>query len=216
VKADLTDRLDVAQISLGPVQTNCYLAADPATRDAVVIDPGWDAGAILAVLAERQWQPRAVLLTHAHFDHLGAVAGVVAATHAPFAIHPLELPLMRQRGGAGLFGLDVPACPEPDRLLEPGQPLDAGSLRFDVLFVPGHTPGHVAFYHAPSKTVFSGDVLFQHSIGRTDLPGGDYQTLVQSIHDVLLALPDDTTVCSGHGALTTIGDERRDNPFLAE
>jgi glyoxylase-like metal-dependent hydrolase (beta-lactamase superfamily II) len=211
----VTDRLDVAQISLGPVQTNCYLAADPATRDAVVIDPGWDAPRILAALAVRQWQPRAVLLTHAHFDHLGAVAGVVAATHAPFAIHPLELPLMRQRGGAGLFGLDVPACPEPDRLLEPGQPLDAGSLRFEVLFVPGHTPGHVAFYHAPSKTVFSGDVLFQHSIGRTDLPGGDYQTLIQSIHDFLLALPDDTTVCSGHGALTTIGEERRDNPFLA-
>ena len=216
MNARMTSTLAVEQLPLGPLQTNCYLAADPATGDAVVIDPGWDAPSILAALAERQWRPRAVLLTHAHFDHLGAVAGVVAATHAPFAVHPLELPLMRQRGGAALFGLDVPACPEPDRLLEPGHALVAGSLSFDVLFVPGHTPGHVAFYHAPSKTVFSGDVLFQQSIGRTDLPGGDYPTLMHSIRHVLMPLPDDTTVCSGHGALTTIGAERRDNPFLAD
>jgi len=197
-------------------QTNCYLAADPNTRDAVVIDPGWEAPRILRALEERQWQARAVLLTHAHFDHLGAVAEVVAATQAPFGIHPLELPLMRQRGGAALFGMDSPPCPEPDWLLEPGQPVEAGSLRFDVLFVPGHTVGHVAFYSAPGEAVFSGDVLFQHSIGRTDLPGGNYDRLMQSIREVLLMLPDETTVCSGHGPLTTIGIERVENPFLAE
>jgi glyoxylase-like metal-dependent hydrolase (beta-lactamase superfamily II) len=192
------------------------VAADPATRDAVVIDPGADAPRILAQLAERQWHTRAVLLTHAHFDHLGAVAEVVAATQAPFGIHPLELPLMRQRGGAALFGMDMPACPEPDWLLEPGQPVAAGSLRFDVLFVPGHTVGHVAFYSAPGEVIFSGDVLFQQGIGRADLPGGDYDTLMKSIRDVLLALPDGTTVCSGHVPLTTIGAERRENPFLAD
>jgi hydroxyacylglutathione hydrolase len=211
----MADTLELLQLPLGPIQTNCYLVADPITRDAVVIDPGWDAPVILQALARRQWRARAVLLTHAHFDHLGAVAGVVAATHAPFAIHPLELPLMRQRGGAA-YGLEVPACPEPDQLLEPGRALEAGSLRLDVLFVPGHTLGHVAFYHTGAGLVLSGDVLFQQGIGRTDLPGGNYQTLMRSIRDVLLALPDETTVGPGHGALSTIGEERRDNPFLAE
>jgi hydroxyacylglutathione hydrolase len=212
----MADELNLVQLPLGPLQTNCYLVADPATRDAVVIDPGWDAPVVLDALAQRQWQARAVLLTHAHFDHLGAVAGVVAATRAPFAIHPLELPLMRRRGGGLSFGLVVPDCPEPDRLLESGQPFEAGSLRLDVLFVPGHTLGHVAFYHAAAGLVLSGDVLFQQGIGRTDLPGGNYQTLMRSIREVLLALPDETTVCPGHGPLTTIGEERRDNPFLAE
>jgi hydroxyacylglutathione hydrolase len=212
----MSDQLNLLQLPLGPLQTNCYLVADTATRDAVVVDPGWDAPVVLDALAQRQWQARAVLLTHAHFDHLGAVAGVVAATRAPFAIHPLELPLMRQRGAGLSFGLDVPDCPEPDRLLKPGQPFEAGSLRFDVLFVPGHTPGHVAFYHAAAGLVLSGDVLFQQGIGRTDLPGGNYQILMRSIREVLLALPDETTVCPGHGPLTTIGEERRDNPFLAE
>jgi glyoxylase-like metal-dependent hydrolase (beta-lactamase superfamily II) len=201
---------------LGLTETNCYLAADPATRDAVVIDPGWEAARILEELAARQWQARAVLLTHAHFDHLGAVADVVAATKAPFGLHPLELPLMRQRGGAALFGVDVPPCPEPDWRLAAGTPVEAGSLRFEVLFVPGHTVGHVAFYHAAGSVVFSGDVLFQQGIGRTDLPGGNYDRLMQSIREVLLALPDETTVCSGHGPLTTIGAERRENPFLAD
>ncbi len=212
----MTNALQVLQLSVGPVQTNCYVAADPATHDAVVIDPGAEAPRILKELAQREWTARAVLLTHAHFDHLGAVAEVVAATQAPFGIHPLELPLMRQRGGAALFGMRVPACPEPDWLLEPGQPVEAGSVRFEVLFVPGHTVGHVAFYHAAGAAVFSGDVLFQQGIGRTDLPGGDYDTLMKSIREVLLRLPDETTVCSGHGPLTTIGAERRENPFLAD
>jgi glyoxylase-like metal-dependent hydrolase (beta-lactamase superfamily II) len=212
----MANPLQVLQLPLGPTQTNCYLVADPATQDAVVIDPGYEAPRILAELKKRNWQARAVLLTHAHFDHLGAVAEVVEATKAPFGLHPLELPLMRQRGGARLFGMDIPPCPEPDWLLTPGQPVAAGSLRFETLFVPGHTVGHVAFYHAAAGAVFSGDVLFQQGIGRTDLPGGDYDTLMKSIREVLLALPDETTVCAGHGPLTTIGAERRENPFLAD
>ncbi len=208
--------LELVQLPLGPLHTNCYLVADTTTHDAVVIDPSSDAPVILGALAEHGWTARAVLLTHAHFDHIGAVAGVLATVHVPLAIHPLELPLLRQGGGGLPFGFEVPPCPEPEQLLEPGQPLAAGSLRFEVLFVPGHTLGHVAFYHPAAGLVLSGDVLFQQGIGRTDLPGGSYGVLMRSIRDVLLALPDDTVVCPGHGALTTIGEERRDNPFLAE
>jgi hydroxyacylglutathione hydrolase len=209
-------QIKVVQLPLGPLQTNCYLVADAASGDAAVIDPGDEAPVVLRALAERGWTARAVLLTHAHFDHIGAVAEVVAATHAPLAVHPLELPLLRQGGGGAAFGYAVPACPAPDVLLAPGQPVRAGSLSFEVLFVPGHTPGHVAFYQRAAGLVLSGDVLFQQGIGRTDFAGGDYNTLMASIRKVLLALPDETTVCPGHGALTTIGEERRDNPFLAE
>jgi glyoxylase-like metal-dependent hydrolase (beta-lactamase superfamily II) len=212
----MAEPLQILQLPLGPIQTNCYIAADAATGDAVVIDPGWDAPRVMQALEERHWQCRHVLLTHAHFDHLGAVAECVRATDAPFGIHPAELPLMRARGGAAAFGFDLPPLPEPDVLLVPGEALTAGSLRFEVLFVPGHTPGHVAFYAPAGGVIFSGDVLFQQGIGRTDLPGGDYATLMESIRSVLLPLPDETVVCSGHGPLTTIGAERRENPFLAD
>jgi glyoxylase-like metal-dependent hydrolase (beta-lactamase superfamily II) len=206
----------ILQLPLGPIQTTCYVVADEATRDAVVIDPGWDAPQVLAALAERQWTCRHVLLTHAHFDHIGAVADLVEATGAPLAVHPGELPLLRANGGAQLFGIELRPVPAPDVLLEPGRPLSAGSLAFDVLFVPGHTAGHVAFYHAAGQAVFSGDVLFQQSIGRTDLPGGDYDRLMRSLRDVMLRLPDETVVYSGHGPATTIGAEKLENPFLQE
>jgi hydroxyacylglutathione hydrolase len=206
--------LHVLQLPLGPIQTNCYIVGDDSTGEAVVIDPGDEAVRVLDALAERQWTCRHILLTHAHFDHIGAVADLVEATSAPLAIHPAELPLYRAGGGAAAFGLDGPPVPEPDVLLVPGQALQIGSLRFEVLFVPGHTVGHVAFYHAGGPAVFSGDVLFQQGIGRTDLPGGDYDQLMRSLREVLLELPDDTVVCSGHGPTTTIGAEREENPFL--
>ncbi len=208
--------LHILQLPLGPIQTNCYLVADSVSGDAVVIDPGADAPLVLQALAERQWHCRHVLLTHAHFDHIGAVADLVEATGAPLALHPDDLPLLRRKGGGQAFGVELRASPEPDVLLEAGQTLLAGSLRFEVLFVPGHTPGHVAFYHAGGPAVFSGDVLFQQGIGRTDLDGGDYDLLMRSLRDVLLQLPDDTVVCAGHGPTTTIGAEKRENPFLAE
>lgn len=206
--------LHVLQLPLGPIQTNCYVVGDDSTGDAVVIDPGAEAVKVLDALAERQWTCRHILLTHAHFDHIGAVADLVEATGAPLAIHPDELPLYRSGGGAAGFGLNRPPVREPDVLLVPGQPLQAGALRFEVLFVPGHTPGHVAFYHAGGPVVFSGDVLFQQGIGRTDLAGGNYHQLMRSLREVLLQLPDDTVVCSGHGPTTTIGAEREENPFL--
>ncbi len=208
--------MQIITLPLGPIQTNCYLVADEAAHSAVVIDPGDEASQILAALTKNAWDLKLVLLTHAHFDHIGAAAELVRATGAPLAAHPQELPLLRLKGGAPLFGMDIPAPPEPTMLLEPGQALTVGAVRFDVLFVPGHTPGHVAFYCAEGRAVFSGDVLFQDGIGRTDLPGGHYPTLMRSLREVLLALPDDTTVYSGHGPATTIGAERRGNPFLAD
>jgi glyoxylase-like metal-dependent hydrolase (beta-lactamase superfamily II) len=206
----------ILTLPLGPIQTNCFAVGDDETKDAVVIDPGWDAPRVLAALNQRQWQLRYVLLTHAHFDHLGAVADLVAATGAPLALHPLELPLMRHLGGAEAFGFSIRPCPEPDVLLQAGQMIEAGQMRFKVLFVPGHTVGHVAFHEAQAKAVFSGDVLFRDGIGRTDFPGSDYDTLMHSIRNVLFALPDDTVVYPGHGPATTIGAERAGNPFLAD
>jgi glyoxylase-like metal-dependent hydrolase (beta-lactamase superfamily II) len=209
-------RFTLHALTLGPVQTNCYIVGDDESKTAVVIDPGWSAERILAVLNPHHWQVKYILLTHAHFDHIGAAADLAEATRAPLAVHPLELPLLRANGGATAFGLPMRQCPEPDILLEPGQVIEVGALRFEVLFVPGHTVGHVAFYEKQAKAVFSGDVLFQSGIGRTDFPGGNYNTLMHSIKLVLFTLPDDTTVYSGHGPATTIGEEKRDNPFVAD
>lgn len=157
--------LQILQLPLGPVQTNCYIVADAETKAAVVIDPGWSASQILTALDERGWQLHAVLLTHAHFDHIGGVADLLEARPAPLALHPLDLPLLHAKGGATAFGLHIRPCPEPDVSLQAGQTLIYGTLRFDVLFVPGHTPGHVAFYHADG-VVFSGDVLFKDGLNQ--------------------------------------------------
>jgi hydroxyacylglutathione hydrolase len=208
--------IQIRSLPLGPIQTNCFIVADEATKDAAVIDPGWAANKIVDVLDERGWTLRAVLLTHAHFDHIGGVADLLDARPAPLALHSLDVPLLRAKGGADLFGLPMRACPEPDVLLDGMETVRAGSLTFRVLFVPGHTLGHVAFHLPEARAVFSGDVLFKDSIGRTDLPGGDYATLLHSIRAVLCALPDDTTVCSGHGPQTTLGEEKKYNPFLAD
>lgn len=200
---------------LGFTETNCYLVADDAGR-AVVIDPGYEPQTILAEAQRHAWTVEKVLLTHAHFDHIGAVGEVLAASGASLALHPLELPLYHAGGGAALFGLPVGTSPEPDQLLTPGEPVTVGALRFEVLFVPGHTTGHVAFYLPAAEAVFSGDVLFYDGIGRTDLPGGHYATLLHSITRVLGQLPPETTVYAGHGPATTLGRELRENPFLAE
>jgi glyoxylase-like metal-dependent hydrolase (beta-lactamase superfamily II) len=209
-------RFTIHVLPLGFTETNCYLVSDSATQAAVIIDPGDEAGRVLDTIKQHALDVKAVLLTHAHFDHIGAVGEVVAATGAPLFIHPLEMPLYRAGGGAALFGLPPRHYPEPDVLLEPGRAVEFGPLKFDVLFVPGHTVGHVAFYSAEGGAVFSGDVLFHDGIGRTDLPGGDYAVLMRSIKAVLCGLPDETAVYSGHGPATTIGRERVSNPFLAE
>ncbi|MGH2592783.1 MAG: MBL fold metallo-hydrolase [Anaerolineae bacterium] len=206
----------VQTLTVGPIQTNCYIVVCEDTRRAAVIDPGWSAPTILAAVESLNAKVGLILLTHAHFDHIGAVADIVDATKAPLALHPLDLPLLRADGGARAFNLPIRPAPDPDLSLDHGQVLEVGALRFETRFAPGHTPGHVVFYLEKEKAVLDGDVLFQGSIGRTDFPGGDFDTLIASIRSQLLTLPDDVVVYPGHGPPTTIGEERRNNPFLME
>lgn len=204
----------IEQLPLGPLQANCYLLGCATTRDAVVIDPGAEAGHILQRVEHHGFQVKYVLLTHAHFDHIAAVAEVVAVTGAPLAMHQADLPLLESGGGAELFGLPRPPYKAPDQWLSAGDEVRFGEHCLEVRFTPGHAPGHISFYEADLGVVFDGDVLFAGSIGRTDLPGGNLTQLMHSIQQALLTLPDHTQVFSGHGPATTIGQERRNNPFL--
>jgi hydroxyacylglutathione hydrolase len=202
-------------IHVGITQTNCYVVGCEETHKGAVIDPGGNPKRILKAVEESGLAIRYVLNTHCHFDHMGANAAVVAATGAPLALHPAELPILQARGGAAWFGVPVKASPMPDVELEDGQTLEVGTLRFQVLHTPGHSPGGVTFYLEEEGVAFDGDVLFQMGVGRTDLPGGDWDTLVRSIRDVLFALPDDTVLYSGHGPKTTVGREKRSNPWVS-
>jgi hydroxyacylglutathione hydrolase len=205
--------LEVVSLPNGQFAENCYLVADRRTREAVIIDPGEEPGMFLAELDTRAWSLRAIWLTHAHIDHIIGVAAVHAATGAPIYLHPLDRPIydaLPQYGGR--VGMQLERPPAPDRELRPDQILKMGGFDFTVRFTPGHSPGSVSFV-GPGM-VFGGDVLFNGSVGRTDLPGGDATTLMASIQSQLLSLPDSTVVHSGHGPDTTIGIERLTNPFL--
>jgi hydroxyacylglutathione hydrolase len=209
--------LKIHAFILGPAFTNAYLIADTETKDAAVIDPAWDGHKILAVAQEQDWQIRQMWYTHAHFDHFGGAAQISNSLNpAPVvALHPEDMPLWQAKGGAALFGipLDDPG-PEPTIDLSHGQILRLGAYEFEVRYAPGHSQGHVMFYCAAENILFSGDVIFRRSIGRTDLPGGDTDTLMRSIREQVLSLPDETRILSGHMEATTVGEERRENPFL--
>ena len=205
--------LEVVSLPNGQFAENCYLVADRRTREAVIIDPGEEPAMFLAELDTRAWSLGAIWLTHAHIDHIIGVGTVHAATGAPIYLHPLDRSLydaLPQYGG--WVGMQLERPPAPDRELRPGQVLKVGGFEFTVRFTPGHSPGSVSF--VGEGMVFGGDVLFNGSVGRTDLPGGDASTLLASIQSQLLSLPDSTIVHSGHGPDTTIGIERLTNPFL--
>jgi glyoxylase-like metal-dependent hydrolase (beta-lactamase superfamily II) len=210
--------LEIITLVLGPVETNTYIVADPATREAVVIDPAWEGEKIARRASQRGWTIRQLWLTHAHFDHLAGAAGIAkqVTPAPPIALHPLDFPLWSLNGGAAMFGMRVDPGPRPSIRLEAGQVLQIGVLSFEVRLVPGHTPGHVVFYSAAEKVLFCGDAVFAGSIGRTDLPGGDYQQLLESIRTQILSLPEDTRLLSGHGPASTVGQEKRTNPFLTD
>ena len=209
--------LAVVTLVLGPVQTNAFLVADPVGRVAAVIDPAWDGAAIVRQADLRGWRITDVWLTHAHCDHFGGAAEVCDRVQPPprVALHPLDQPLWRVNGGAAWFGMqDFDPGPEPTIDLAAGMMLNLGSFRFEVRHAPGHTPGHVVFYCAEASQLFCGDVIFDGGVGRTDLPGGDWDELLASIQAQVLSLPDDVALQPGHGPSTTVGIQRRTNPFL--
>lgn len=205
--------LEVVSLPNGQFAENCYLVADRRTSEAVMIDPGEEPAMFLAELDTRAWNLQAIWLTHAHIDHIMGVGAVRARTGAPIYLHPLDRPIYDALPQYGAWiGLQLEPPPSPDRELWPGQVLRVGSLEFAVRFTPGHSPGGVSF--VGHGVVFGGDVLFNGSVGRTDLPGGDAATLMATIQSQFLSLPDSTIVHSGHGPDSTIGIERLTNPFL--
>ena len=204
----------IVTLPVGMIQTNCYIVGCDETKECAIIDPGGHPGRILAEVERRGLKVKVILNTHGHFDHTDANGALVQATGAPLAIHPEDRPLLEASGGAALFGVYANTSPPPDLELHEGDELEVGHLRFQVLHTPGHTPGHVCFYAAEQKVLFDGDVLFYQGVGRADLPGGDWLQLLDSIQRVLMVLPEDTVVYSGHGPATTIGEEKRLNPYL--
>ena len=205
--------LEIVPIPNGQFAENCYLVYDPAHAETVLVDPGEEPERFLAEARRLGRTIGAIWITHAHVDHISGVAAVREQTGAPVHLHPDDLPLYENLAQQGLwFGLRLSAPPAPEVALRHGQRLRVGGVELEVRHTPGHSPGHVCFV-APG-VVLGGDVLFEGSIGRTDLPGGDYDTLIASIRRELLPLPDATVVHPGHGPATTIGRERRTNPFL--
>lgn len=207
--------LQIIPIPNGLFEENCYLAGEDGHPEVVIVDPGEEAERFLNEARARSLRISQIWLTHAHIDHIMGVETVRRATGAPIYLHPAERPIYEGLVEQGLlFGFDLTPAPTPDAELRHGQRLLAGAAEFEVRHLPGHSPGHVVFV-APG-VVLGGDVLFQGSIGRTDLVGGDLPTLLAGIREHLFSLPDETIVYPGHGPATTIGRERATNPFLTE
>jgi len=210
--------LEVSAFALGPAVTNAYLIGDPESKLAVVIDPAWDGDLIYREAELRGWRIHQIWLTHAHFDHFGGAGAIsdASATPIPVALHADDHSLWRMGGGASAFGIpDFDPGPEPTVYLEHGMKLSLGAHEFEVRHTPGHSPGHVILKYHQGGPVFCGDLIFRGSVGRTDLPGGDTQTLLSSIQQEVLSLPDEVQLLVGHGPATSVGMERRTNPFLS-
>jgi len=208
--------LEIVSFTLGPVQTNAYLVADSDTKEAVVIDPARDGHVILADAQKRGWRIGHLWYTHAHFDHIGG-AGAIADALNPLplvALHPNDHVLWRAGGGGAAFGLDIDPGPEPTIDFVQGQIMKLGSYEFEVRFTPGHSMGHCILYVVSENICFCGDLIFNGSVGRTDLPGGDWDQLVKSIKEQVFIMPDETRLLSGHGPETSVGHEKMSNPFV--
>jgi hydroxyacylglutathione hydrolase len=210
--------IDARMFTVGPVAENCFVVRTKGSDTAVLIDPGDEPERLLGALEPLGVATvEAILITHTHFDHIGAVAPVAAATGAPVWCPELEVPVLANImdfvpwPGFGPF-----ESYDADHTLSGGETLELAGMTIDVIFTPGHSPGHVTYAIRGEDALFSGDVLFQGSVGRVDLPGGDWPTLLRSIETLLAAHPDEATVYPGHGPLTTLGHERASNPFLRE
>ena len=210
--------MDARYLTVGVVQENTWIARRDGAETAILIDPGDEPEKIQAALDDLGVKTvEAILLTHTHFDHVGAVAPMAKATGAPVYCPKLEVPVLADiMAWVPWPGIGPFDSYDADETLEGGEKLELAGLEIDVLFTPGHSPGHVTYSIPSERVILSGDVLFEGSIGRTDLPGGDHQRLLQSIGELLDALPDETAVLPGHMAPTTLGAERATNPFLHE
>jgi len=215
---DAASNAVVRGITVGLLQENCYLFGCARTGSGVVIDPGDNARSILRLAEQAGLRIERIINTHAHFDHVMAVPAIRAATGAPFALHPADLPVLRQTPERVRLWLDMDVEPidDPDEFLEHGQIIRVGDEELEVRFTPGHAPGHVIFVHHAGRQVFGGDTLFQGSVGRYDLPGADGPTLFASIHEQIFTLPDDYVVYPGHGEATQVGYEKQYNPYVGE
>ena len=209
--------MDVRMFTVGPVQENCYLFRRDGSDRALIVDPGDEADRLLHAIDELGVELEGILLTHTHFDHVGAVAPVAEATGAEVWVPELEKFVLADiMNYVPWPGFGPYESYDAEHTLKGGEKLELAGFDIDVLFTPGHSPGHVTFSIPDEEVIFSGDVLFQGSVGRVDLPGGDGPTLLESIRTLVESLPEDTTVHPGHMGLTTLGAERASNPFLAE
>ena len=209
--------MDVRTFTVGPVAENCYVARREGADRGLIVDPGEEAERILGAVEELGIGVDAILLTHTHFDHIGAVAPVARATGAPVYCPELEVPVLADINSYVPWPEFGPyESHEADETVAGGEHLELAGLGIDVLFTPGHSPGHVTYAIPDEQALFSGDVLFRGSVGRVDLPGGDWPTLLESLRRLVDGYPEQTTVYPGHLGITTLGAERASNPFLAE
>jgi hydroxyacylglutathione hydrolase len=204
-------------IPVGPLQCNCSVIGDETTLHGIVIDPGDNIEEVLALIGKHHLTVQQIVITHAHIDHVGGAMKLRKITGAPVLLNQNDYALLRMLDvQAAWIGMPSPGSVEIDQSLGHADKVKAGSLEANVLHTPGHTEGSICLYFAPEKKLIAGDTLFAGSIGRTDLPGGSYDKILNSLHEHLLALPDETIVVPGHGPLTTIGNEREMNPFLVK
>jgi glyoxylase-like metal-dependent hydrolase (beta-lactamase superfamily II) len=205
--------LIIKELVVGPLMANCFICGCSKTKEAVVIDPGGDADTILLSLADAKLKVKYIINTHGHFDHVSANGKMKDATGADILIHPLDAPMLEKlSSNAAFFGVSVENSPPCDQTLEEGDTVSFGDIALKVIHTPGHTPGGISLY--TNGVVFVGDTLFAGSIGRTDFPGGNFNTLISSIKTKLFKMEDDIRVFSGHGPETSIGIEKRHNPFV--
>jgi hydroxyacylglutathione hydrolase len=215
----MSEPIEIRALTLGIAATNAYIIGDKAIGEAILIDPVDNAPLLVKTAQDAGFTIKLILATHGHFDHILASRELKAMTGAPFYINKHDEPFLERLPETGLrfTGTRFGEAAVPDRFLtDEGETIKLGAIKLETIFTPGHAPGHIAFYLREYDIVFSGDALFQGSIGRTDLPGSDYETLMQSIFNRLLPLGDEVQVLPGHGGATTIGQERRTNPFLLD
>jgi len=209
--------MDVRMFTVGMIQENCFLLRRDGSDRALIVDPGEEAPKLLTAIEQLGVKLEGILLTHCHFDHVGAVAPVAKATGAEVWVPEVEEKVLADIDSYVPWPEFGPfESWDAEHTVSGGERLELADLEIDVVFTPGHSPGHVSYSIPDEQVVFSGDVLFQSSVGRTDLPGGDWPTLLESIRTLLDTLPDETTVYPGHMGITTLGTERAGNPFLAE